>query len=231
MSTVSPNAIGIAQELPLFEGLERGECAEILSFAHERRFAKHQTIFRQGDSAKFVLVMLSGRVKTIETSHTGAEVILSVDDAGDVVGGVGLSPSDYHTRSAQALERCHMLAWEAQMFRTLCERYPTLALNSLRILGCHLRILEQRFQELATERAAPRLALTLVRLLEQNGNGAPNAAPIALSHEELAQMTGMTPFTVSRLLSEWEVRDIVASQRKSLLVKDFSGLRVLAKGA
>jgi CRP-like cAMP-binding protein len=206
------------------------ECAEIISLAQEQRFAQRQTIFRQGDPVKFIFVLISGRVKIIETSRGGTEVILSTRRQGEVVGGLGLIPGSPHTRTALALERCHMFIWEAEEFHSLFERYPKLALNSSRILSERLRELEQRFQELATQPVAPRLARTLVRLFNEDEDAIRKPAPIALSNEELAQMTGMTSFTVSRLLSEWEQRGILISQRRCVLIKDLPGLKALAIG-
>jgi CRP-like cAMP-binding protein len=232
MSTLSLDVrVASVQRSALFNGFMSAQCDEIVSLAHERCFAKHQTIFRQGDPVKFIFVLISGRVKITETSEAGAEVILSIEKAGEIVGELGLMPDGSHTRTAQALERCHMLMWEAGKFQTLFDRYPALALNSFHILSDRLRVFEQRFQELATQPVATRLARMLVRLLEQNEKGTRGRAPIGLSHEELAQMTGMTSFTVSRLLCEWEQRGIITSHRRSVLIKDLLGLRMLAKGA
>jgi len=216
---------------PLFYGIASAECSEIVSIAQERHFAKGETIFRQGDPVKFTFLLISGRVKITETSPGGDDVILSMRASGEVVGGLGLAPNSPHTRTAQALERCHMLVWKAGDFQTLAERYPALALNASQVLSERLQVLEERFHELATQPVAPRLARTLVRLLEQNQDGRREPAPISLTHEELAQMTGMTSFTVSRLLSDWEQRGILASQRRSVLIKDLLGLRTLAKRA
>ena len=216
------------QRSHLFSGLMLEECGEIVSLAQERSFARHQTVYRQGEPAKFISILVSGRVKITETSQGGAEVILAIEEAGGVVGELWVVPGGVHARTAEALERCHMLLWDAGVFQTLFERYPTLVLNLSYILSERLRVLERRFQELATEPVAPRLARTLLRLLDPNENGTRESVPIGLSHEELAQMTGMTSFTVSRLLRDWEQRDIVTSRRRSVLIKDLPGLRTLA---
>jgi CRP-like cAMP-binding protein len=219
-----------ARRSALFNGLTPTECGEIVSRGQQRCFARHQTIYRQGDPVKFIFVLISGRVKITETSPAGAEVILSIEEAGGIVGELRVVPGGSHMRTALALERCAVLTWEAQEFQKLLERYAGLAVNSSHILSERLRVLERRFQELATEPVAPRLARTLVRLLEPNENGSRESAPINLSHEELAQMTGMTSFTVSRLLRDWEQRHIVTSRRRSVLIKDLPGLRTLANG-
>ena len=172
MPTVSPDdRVANVHGLPLFHGLPLSDRAEILSLARERRFAKNQTIFREGDPVEFIFLMVSGRVKITRSSRKYAGVILRIEESGEAVGGFGLAPGSSHIGTAQTLERCHVLVWEASRFQTFCEQYPSLAVNLVWMVSERLRVLQERFRELVTEHVAPRLALMLVRLLEQNGNG------------------------------------------------------------
>jgi CRP-like cAMP-binding protein len=50
---------------------------------------------------------------------------------------------------------------------------------------------------------------------------------INLSREELAQVTGTTLFTVSRLLSDWQEEGIVTARRGGISVHDPDQLRNL----
>jgi CRP-like cAMP-binding protein len=43
---------------------------------------------------------------------------------------------------------------------------------------------------------------------------------VSLSREELAQMTGTTLFTISRILSKWGEMGFVLPRRESVLVRD-----------
>jgi CRP-like cAMP-binding protein len=52
---------------------------------------------------------------------------------------------------------------------------------------------------------------------------------IGLSREELAQLTGTTLFTVSRLLSQWEKQGIVSSRREAVVVCDVQALAALSE--
>ena len=65
--------------------------------------------------------------------------------------------------------------------------------------------LQERFKELASERVGPRVARQLVRLMESMGRQVEGGIEIDISREELAQMTGTTLFTVSRLFSAWKL--------------------------
>ena len=211
--------VSCIQQINLFRGLTLAECAEVASIAQERQFPDRQTIFREGDSVRFVLVLISGRVKLTQLSRFGTEVIFSVGGTGEVLGGLGLTPNSAHRLTAQTLGRCHVLSWDVRAFLSLEERIPAVRRNAVGILSERLRRLEERFLELATEQVAPRLARMLFRLLEQGNHGS-HPSRIDLSHEELAQMTGTTLFTVSRLLCEWEQRGIVQTLRKAVMIRD-----------
>jgi hypothetical protein len=52
---------------------------------------------------------------------------------------------------------------------------------------------------------------------------------VSLSHEELAQMTGTTLFTVSRLFSAWETRGLVKPRREAVTTSDVQALSAIAE--
>src|ERR1019366_5278153 len=84
-------------------------------------------------------------------------------------------------------------------------------------------------REVATERVAPRVARQLVRLLDKIGRRVEDGVEISLSREELAQMTGTTLFTVSRLLSPWAERGIVKPRREGVTVCDIPALNAISE--
>jgi CRP-like cAMP-binding protein len=53
---------------------------------------------------------------------------------------------------------------------------------------------------------------------------------ITLSRAELAQLTGTTLFTVSRLLCQWQTLGIVKIRREAVLVQDVTALTRLSEG-
>jgi CRP-like cAMP-binding protein len=207
------------RQAALFNDLSDVECTEIARMACARHFLSTQVIFRTGDPASRVVFLASGRVKVSQVSRAGAHVLLAIVDGCNVVGGLGLEPGTTYSVSAQALDACRVLTWNARVFDYLCTRFPALARNSLRILAEQQRTLEERFLELGTEQAAPRLAGMLIRLLEQSGCSIHKPARIVLLRAELAEMIGATIFTVSRLLCDWENLGILEPQRKAVFVR------------
>jgi CRP-like cAMP-binding protein len=106
-------------------------------------------------------------------------------------------------------------------------RYPCLGVNMTRILAAQLNELEERFCEVATERLTKRLALLLLRLSKQMGKQSGNGNRILLSREEIAQMTGATVFSISRMLSQWSDQGLILTARESVIVCDPEGLELM----
>lgn len=131
-----------------------------------------------------------------------------------------------HSFTAQTIDPCWVLSWSGT-FRDLAERFPGLQRNAADWLAERLYFLEERFEELATQRVPQRLARIVLHLLEQNGQG--SRVPIDLSCEELSQMAGTTLFTVSRLLCDWAELGIIQPQHKTILVEDLPRLVELAE--
>ena len=214
----------------LFSGILPGDYTRIAAAARVREFERGEVLFLEGDSVQQVLLLTSGLVKLNKLGMSGTEVILRLGVPGDVLGALGLFSAGSHGTTAQAFRQCRALVWDAAAFKALVERFPVLHQNMARILGGHLLELEERFREVATERVGPRVARQVVRLMEQIGQPLDGAIEIGLSREELAQMTGTTLFTVSRLLSAWEARGMVRPRREAVTICDVESLCAIGRG-
>jgi CRP-like cAMP-binding protein len=211
----------------IFKDLSNAECREIVSSAAERQYASRQLIVQEGEDGRAVLMVLWGRVKVSQVSHTGDEVILRVQGSGEVIGGLGMLPGECYSSTIRALEACRVMSWRVEDFHWLCGRYPALQRNALQIMSDKLHTLQECFCEMATLRVPSRLARTLVRLAEQEGCEGQNA-PITFTCEELAQMTGTTLFTVSRLLCKWTEMGLIYPENRGVVIKDVGGLLAIA---
>jgi CRP-like cAMP-binding protein len=118
------------------------------------------------------------------------------------------------------MEHCKALTWENARLQKLLAEYPQIRHNVNQILSGRLSELEERFREMATEPVARRLALALLRLSKNVGKDNPNGMQISLSREELAQMTGTTLFTISRIISKWSEQGLVKACREAVIVND-----------
>jgi len=155
-------------------------------------------------SGQRILLLTEGCVKITQLGENGSEIILRLHGPGELLGASAVERTGGHGSTAEALLACKAIVWNASTFETLSEKFPTLQRNTMRILTRRLLELEGRLFEISTERVAPRLARELVRLLVHVGRRVDGVIEVHLSREELAQLTGTTLFTVSRVLSGWE---------------------------
>jgi CRP-like cAMP-binding protein len=86
---------------------------------------------------------------------------------------------------------------------------------------------------MSTEEVERRVAHAVLRLSRQAGRKEEDGIRIdfPISRQDIAEMTGTTLHTVSRILSAWEARGLVEGGRQKLLVRDMNGLSALADGA
>jgi CRP/FNR family transcriptional regulator, nitrogen oxide reductase regulator len=101
-----------------------------------------------------------------------------------------------------------------------------MAMNAMRIMAEQVQELQERFRLVSTERVERRLERTLIRLSSQAGCKIDEGILIdlPLTRQDLAEMTGTTLFTVSRILSAWEEQGLVISKRERVILRSPHGL-------
>jgi CRP-like cAMP-binding protein len=213
----------------LFAGLSKTEVAEIASCARMRVFARDELLYSQGQLVRSLIVLQSGTVKHTQLSSDGDEVLLRMTGTGEAVNLQADPAGCNHTCSARAIEQCRAWIWEHNRLQEMLDRYPQVRRNITKVLTSHLHELEERFREVATEKVARRLALVLVRLLKQVGKDTPEGVQVSLSREELAQMTGTTLFTISRVLSRWAEQGLVTPKREAVIIRNAALLATVSE--
>jgi CRP-like cAMP-binding protein len=214
----------------LFAGLSQSECIEVASCAEARSFARNELLFMQGQSSRNLVMIQSGSVKLTQLSPNGNEVLLWMSGTGETVNLPPDSLTCNHSCSARAMESCKALVWQYRRLQDLMEEYPQIKNNINQILVNRLGELQERFREVATEKVAQRLALALLRLVKQVGKPAHGGVEISLNRDELAQMTGTTLFTISRLLSKWAEEGFVLPRREAVVVLNSQRLAQVSAG-
>jgi CRP/FNR family transcriptional regulator, nitrogen oxide reductase regulator len=225
--SITAQRVERVRDFLLLSDIPEGDRAKIVAAAQQRTYAEGKTIFFEGDAVRQVVLLTSGCVKLSQIGPQGQEVILRLAGVGDCLG-AECFPKYRHCSTAKTMKPSTGLVWEAIQFEAIAERFPTLGRNVVGVLLRTLTQLEVRFREVCTERVAPRLSNELVRLANQVGNRSNGHIEIKVSQRDLAQLTGMTLFTVSRVLGQWEEMGVVRTQRQALLVLDLSALESLS---
>lgn len=215
-----------------FKGLPEPELQELLQAGQYRRAGRGAFFFLQGDPAERLYILIDGRVKLNQSSPDGQQILLRAIGPYELFGAVALAQGETYPVNAEAAEDCLALAWEKSSLMPFVSRFPQLALNAIQLMAAATQEFQERFRQLATERVERRLAHTLLRLASQNGKRIPTGVLIdlPLTRQDLAEMTGMTIYTVSRLLSQWETQGLVIADREHIVIRFPHGLVNVAEG-
>lgn len=220
--------VALVQHFPLFKNVTSEDCREIVSLARECEFSRRQTVFLEGAPVRNAIVLTSGSAKVTQLGQNGTEVIVRLVRPGDPVGMTGFCGKGNHCSTAQTLSNSTALVWESSAFEALVFRFPVLLRNIAHMVSQRLEELEERYREVSTENVAKRLSQELLRLFNQVGRRTNGTIEVNLSRKDLAQLTGTTLFTVSRLLSEWNEQGVVRTRRETVSVRDLEVFRKFA---
>lgn len=217
--------------LALFTGMTPGEQEDVLIEARSARYQKDTTIFSQEEEAHSFFLLLNGHIRVVRTTPDGEQVIARYIAEGELFGIAPAIGRTTYPANAVAAVDCVALAWPTRMWKIYAERYPSFSVNTYATVGKRLQETQQRVVEMSTEQVEQRVAHTILRLIKQAGRKTPEGIEIdfPITRQDIAEMTGTTLHTVSRLLSAWEDRGIVVGGRQKVTVADPHGLMLIAE--
>ena len=217
----------------LFRELPESTVGEIADRGCVRRANQGEFLFFEGAPADRAHFLLTGQVKIVRETEDGQEVILRLIQSGEIFGGAGGWGAQRYPATAVALEESRVFQLPVSELAALIERHPEFALAIIRELGTRLREAEARIRELQAERVERRIARTLLRLASKTGQKTSRGIQIDLpqSRQHLAELSGATLTTVSRILSEWDRRGLILAGRERVTIVAPHELVMIAEDA
>lgn len=228
-STITPQTV---ESLPLFGRMSAEELEHVLSLAASRRFEAGTSVFEQGQPAEYFFVLLHGRLRVTQVTPQGQQVVVRMVNPGDLFGiAKALRRSDY-PGTATAVAESVALAWPMPAWEAILDRHPAFAVNAMQTMGGRLQEAQARIREISTEAVERRVAHAVLRLANQSGRREADGIRIdfPISKQDIAELTGTTLYTVSRILSAWEDAGLVDGGRRRLLIRDPHRLLLIGDG-
>lgn len=218
--------------MDLFREMADDALDAMLQAALPRRLDSGDAAFVQGEEARHFFVLLDGRLKVAQTTPAGEQIVVRHVVPGEVFGIARAIRRPDYPATAVAVTESLALAWPSSHWDRFVAASPSLAVNALQTVGQRLQDAHTRIRELSTEEVERRVAHGVLRLMKQAGRKEEDGVviDIPLTRQDIAEMTGTTLHTVSRLLSAWQDRGLVASGRKRITVIDPHALFMLAEG-
>ena len=217
----APAIVSFRKIRPRFlEGLAQAEINTIVSAAKQRRYLANSVIVNQGHPADYFFLLTSGRARYFYVTPDGRKTILFWLPPGEIFGGAALlsQPADY-LLSTEAVKPSSVLVWDRATIRALVARYPRLADNALWTMFDYLVAYRALHVSMTCDSARQRLARVLADLATGIGQKVPGGVELDVRNEELANEANVTPFTASRMLSEWQRQGVLRKSRGKILLR------------
>lgn len=221
-----PLRMQVLTQIPVFAGLSQDELDSIDKRMTSLAWSTDELLYTAGEPADYLYVLAAGQAKIFQSASSGQETIVDILAPGDLFGGLSILGRPSYTETAQALVTTCALRMDTRAFREVLLEHPQVALRLLENVTALLGAARSDVSQHAAAPVIQRVATTLLRLADkfgQNGaNGDGTLIQLPLSRSDLAGMTGSTPESVSRVMSQLRKDGIIDSGRRwtSILDRD-----------
>ena len=212
-------AVDVPKGTELLSGLRPQEVHSLLAAGRTRRFSAKSVITHQGEPADNLLLLWKGRARCFYETADGKKLIHIWMTPGHIFGGAALvsRPSIYLV-STEAVQDSVVLVWDGGTIRTLARRYPRIMENALSIAANYISWYVVALAALTSQTARERLAGVLLGYVSSIGQKVAGGFELELTNEEVADSASITPYTTSRILSEWQKAGAIQKRRGKILL-------------
>jgi CRP-like cAMP-binding protein len=188
-------------------------------------------IFRKGDPAEELMIVLDGRVKLGSASINGREIIFDFIGSGRCFGEGALLDNETRRLEATAVRPSAVFALRRRDVLACLEAHPEIAVRIVRLLCGRLIRAMEMFEDRAQLALASRTARALLRLAGEHGHQDGGVVRIGLkiSQAEIAALVGATREKVNRQLCAWCHSGILAVEEGHLTIHDPAALHGAAE--
>lgn len=179
-------------------------------------------IFCEGDPANGFYILETGKVKIFKLSFEGKEQILHIYGPGIPFGEVPVFEGRNFPAYATAIQNSRLIFLERDRFVKVLSQTPSLAMTMLGMLSRRLREFTVQIENLSLKEVPARLASYILTLSAEQENEEKVTLP--LSKNQLANLIGTTPETLSRMLKKLSDEGYISVQAREISIFDVEGL-------
>ncbi len=213
------------RDLPFFSGLKEEDMHVLFAAGKVRDYSKSEHIFRQGDAADRLFIVLQGQVKRYCVTADGEETTVMLCMRGDVLGEACIFESSSHTFSSEATTDARMLEIPDEALRERARENSDIPIRVMAALSRDMHRMQMENEHRALMNAPQRIGCLLLQAssgIESEGAGGTFGLPY--SKALAAQILGMRPETFSRALMQLRSFGVSAPRERDVTIADYNRL-------
>jgi CRP/FNR family transcriptional regulator len=193
-------------------------------------YPRGAVLFVEGQQARGVYVLCSGRVKLSVCSEDGNTIILRISDPGDVLGLPGTISSTQYDLTAEVLEPAQVNSIPRDLFMRFLSHHGEAAVAAAKVLSVMCHHIYHEVRSLGLGRTASQKLCQFLLDWSDRPRKFPTHGhiPLPLTHEEIAQTIGTSRETVTRLFGMLKRAQVVQVKGSSLTICDRDALESMA---
>jgi CRP/FNR family transcriptional regulator, dissimilatory nitrate respiration regulator len=188
--------LAVLRTLPLFASLPDSTFARLAESLRFDRYVKGDTIFRQGEKAQWVIVVLEGYVKLSRLAANGEETLIHIFGRGETIAESVAVLGDNHTTTAEATGPTRIVRLPAHLVAQVAREAPELALAILSESSAKIWALMDEIETLKAQTADQRVLRFLLSLCPADARAVETRLPYTKG--VIAASLGLKQETLSR---------------------------------
>ncbi|WP_404328896.1 Crp/Fnr family transcriptional regulator [Mesobacillus maritimus] len=205
------------------------DLGELLKNSYRKvKLKKGTFLFQEGQEAKEMYVLLSGKVQISKMNAEGKELTLRLCSDNDIVGELTLFTVDpRYLFNAKVLETGEAAAINIDDLERILFNNSKLAYEYMKWMNDHIRKTITKFRDLVLNGKKGALYSTLIRLCNSYGVLRQDGIfiDVPLTNQDLANYCGTARESVSRMLGELRDEGVISVERKKIVVHNLSYLK------
>jgi CRP/FNR family transcriptional regulator, cyclic AMP receptor protein len=187
------------------------------------------TLFVEGQACRGIYILCKGRVKLSTTSSQGHTLILKIAQPGEVLGLNASVSKIPHQTTAETGQPCQLNFAKRDDFLAFLSQHSEATMQAAIHLSRDCQEAYQHLRSFVKHSAPQRIArLMLDWSHEEARTRTARGVKVALTHEEIGQIIGMSRETVTRTLADFRKHHIAVLHGSTLLIENMPALQQLA---
>jgi CRP/FNR family cyclic AMP-dependent transcriptional regulator len=206
------------------------------AFSHVKFTTSYPTgavLFVEGQSPRGVYMLCKGRVKLTMNSADGKTLIARICEPGQVLGLHATVSGQPYELTAEALQPCQVNFVRREDLLKLIRDHSEISMAAMQQLSSGYRQACQEIRYLGLSRSASEKVAQF--LLETSSTGQQTNQGkrfhLGLTHEEISQVVGISRETVTRTMTDFKAKMLIATKGSIVVIRNELGLKAQAAAA
>lgn len=218
--TKSEEKLWYLKNLDIFEGMSDEEVMQLAGKVEENQYQKDEMIYGPNEELRSIYIVKRGEVRLFH-SQNGKRTVFEVLGPGSVFGGIHFD-AQKSSHFAQATHPTRVCIFLEQDFLKVLKGKPEIMLRFMKKITGKMQEYEARLKDRGA-RAEELILRELSRLQEKRRRslfGLWNRSKVHITHEELAELTGLNRVTVTRSLKRLRESGQIEIEKSAIAINE-----------